>query len=85
MESRVKQKTIARGGYVFAPADPARDGCTFLGWNPAVFTGLTADTTFTAQGDRPSSTSAGSVEKSTPRKRSYFFVQTVFPVVIIKG
>ena len=45
----LKQKTVARGGYVFAPADPVRDGCTFLGWNPAVFTGLTADTTFTAQ------------------------------------
>jgi hypothetical protein len=45
----LKQKTVARGGYVFAPADPARDGCTFLGWNPAVLTGLTADTTFTAQ------------------------------------
>lgn len=45
----LKQKTIARGGYVFAPADPVRDGCTFLGWDPAVFTGLTADTTFTAQ------------------------------------
>ena len=45
----LKQKTIARGGYVFVPADPVRDGCTFLGWDPAVFTGLTADTTFTAQ------------------------------------
>ena len=45
----LKQKTVARGGYVFAPADPARDGSTFLGWDPAVFTGLTADTTFTAQ------------------------------------
>ena len=45
----LKQKTVARGGYVFAPADPVRDGCTFLGWDPAVFTGLTADTTFTAQ------------------------------------
>lgn len=45
----LKQKTIARGGYVFAPSDPVRDGCTFLGWNPAVFTGLTTDTTFTAQ------------------------------------
>ena len=45
----LKQKTIARGGYVLAPADPVRDGCTFLGWDPAVFTGLTADTTFTAQ------------------------------------
>ncbi|MBQ3806787.1 MAG: InlB B-repeat-containing protein [Kiritimatiellae bacterium] len=45
----LKQKTVARGGYVLAPADPARDGCTFLGWNPAVLTGLTADTTFTAQ------------------------------------
>ena len=45
----LKQKTVARGGYVLAPADPARDGCTFLGWDPAVLTGLTADTTFTAQ------------------------------------
>ena len=45
----LKQKTIARGGYVLAPADPVRDGCTFLGWDPAVLTGLTADTTFTAQ------------------------------------
>lgn len=45
----LKQKTIARGGYVFAPADPVRDGFTFLGWDPAVFTGLTEDTTFTAQ------------------------------------
>ena len=48
-ETVLKQKTIARGWYVLAPADPARDGCTFLGWDPAVFTGLTADTTFTAQ------------------------------------
>ena len=48
-ETVLKQKTIARGGYVFAPADPIRDGSTFLGWDPAVFTGLTADTTFTAQ------------------------------------
>ena len=45
----LKRKTIARGGYVFVPADPIRDGCTFLGWDPAVFTGLTADTTFIAQ------------------------------------
>ena len=45
----LKQKTISRGGYVFPPADPVRDGSTFLGWDPAVFTGLTADTTFTAQ------------------------------------
>ena len=45
----LKQKTIACGGYVFAPADPVRDGFTFLGWDPAVFTGLTADTTFIAQ------------------------------------
>ena len=45
----LKQKTIARGGYVFAPADPVRDGCTFLGWDPAVFTDLMTDTTFTAQ------------------------------------
>ena len=45
----LKQKTVARGGYVFVPVDPVRDGCTFLGWDPAVFTGLTADTTFTAQ------------------------------------
>ena len=45
----LKQKTIARGGYVFAPADPVRDGCTFLGWDPAVLTDLMADTTFTAQ------------------------------------
>ncbi len=48
-ETVLKQKTIARGGYVFAPADPVRDGSTFLGWDPAVFTGLTTDTTFTAQ------------------------------------
>ena len=45
----LKQKTIARGGYVFAPQDPERDGCTFLGWDPAVFTDLMLDTTFTAQ------------------------------------
>ena len=45
----LKQKTIARGGYVFAPADPVRDGFTFLGWDSAVFTDLTADTTFIAQ------------------------------------
>ena len=45
----LKQKTIARGGYVFAPADPVRDGSTFLGWDPAVFTDLMTDTTFTAQ------------------------------------
>lgn len=45
----LKQKTIARGGYVFAPQDPERDGCTFLGWDPAVFTDLMVDTTFTAQ------------------------------------
>lgn len=48
-ETVLKQKTIARGGCVFAPADPVRDGSTFLGWDPAVFTGLTTDTTFTAQ------------------------------------
>ena len=45
----LKRKTIARGGYVLAPADPVRDGFTFLGWDPAVLTGLMADTTFTAQ------------------------------------
>ena len=45
----LKQKTIARGGYVFAPSDPVRDGFTFLGWDPAVLTDLMTDTTFTAQ------------------------------------
>ncbi len=48
-ETVLKQKTIARGGCVLPPADPVRDGYTFVGWIPAAFTGLTADTTFTAQ------------------------------------
>ncbi|MCR5750632.1 MAG: InlB B-repeat-containing protein, partial [Kiritimatiellae bacterium] len=48
-ETILKQKTIALGGYAIPPADPVRDGYTFIGWIPATFTGLTADTTFTAQ------------------------------------
>ena len=45
----LKQVTIARGWQCYPPADPERDGCTFLGWDPSVFFGLTQNTTFTAQ------------------------------------
>ena len=46
----LKQKTIARGGYCYPPAqNPERANYTFMGWNPSVFSGLTSNTTFTAQ------------------------------------
>ncbi len=45
----LKQVTIARGWQCFPPADPERENATFLGWSPTVFSGLTQDTTFTAQ------------------------------------
>ena len=48
-DSIVTQKTIASGWYVIPPGDPVRDGWTFIGWSPDVFSGLTDDTTFTAR------------------------------------
>ena len=45
----LKQVTIARGWQCFPPADPERDGHSFLGWMPDTFSGLAQDTTFTAQ------------------------------------
>ena len=48
-ETVLKQKTVARGWYVIPPGNPVREGSTFLGWDPDVFTELVADTTFVAQ------------------------------------
>ncbi len=49
-ETVLKQVTVSRGGYCFPPAqNPERDGFTFIGWEPNVFSGLTQDTTFTAR------------------------------------
>ena len=48
-ETVIKEKTIARGWYVIPPENPVHEGCTFVGWDPDVFTGLAVDTTFVAQ------------------------------------
>lgn len=48
-ETVIKEKTLARGWYVIPPENPVHEGCTFVGWDPDVFTGLAVDTTFVAQ------------------------------------
>ncbi len=45
----LKTETVNHGAAATAPADPTRAGYTFSGWNPAVFSSITADQTITAQ------------------------------------
>lgn len=40
----LKSVVISRGGNAFAPEDPVHEGYTFLGWDPAVFSGLMSST-----------------------------------------
>ncbi|MCL2477404.1 InlB B-repeat-containing protein, partial [Candidatus Bathycorpusculum sp.] len=45
----LKTETVPYGGNATAPANPSRNGYTFIGWNPATFTNITSDLTITAQ------------------------------------
>jgi hypothetical protein len=50
--SVLKTESVVKGGAATPPANPARSGYNFAGWNPSAFTNIKADTTFIAQFER---------------------------------